>query len=188
MGSAVREAAMRSVMAPLVSLMLVSSLPATTRAQDAAPYPPPITRVQGQPIAFFTVSDRAGKPVHLSDYRGRIVIVNLWATWCPPCRAEMPSLERLAARYPKDLVVLAVSNDTTGWPAIDRFWGDRFPHVRVALAPGPDLAGRLGALGLPYSLVVDRDGREIARFPRGGEWDQGPLAALVAQNISQKTK
>jgi thiol-disulfide isomerase/thioredoxin len=159
---------------------------AAAQAQAPAWSLAPITGFRGEAVPPVLVSDRAGKPVRLSDFRGRIVIVNMWATWCPPCRAEMPSLERLAARYPKDLVVLAVSNDTKGWPAIDGFWGDRFPHLHVALAPGPELGRQLGALGLPYSLIVDRDGREIARLPQGGEWDQGALAALVAQSISAR--
>lgn len=97
----------------------------------------------------------------------------------------MPSLERLAARYPKDLVVLAVSNDQQGWPAIDRFARDQFPHLHLALAAGPDTARQLGVLGLPLSVIVDRDGREIARLPRAAEWDSGALASLVAQNIAR---
>jgi len=171
---------------PLASLML-ALVPAGARAQEAA-LPLAITHFQGKPVPPFTVSDRAGKPVRLSDLRGPVVIVNMWATWCPPCRAEMPTLEKLAARYPKDLVVLAISNDEGGWRAIDQFWKNRFPHLRVALAPGPDLAPKLGALGLPYTLIVDRDGREIARVPQGAQWDQGELAALVARSVLQPKK
>jgi thiol-disulfide isomerase/thioredoxin len=171
---------------PLASLMLALA-PASAQAQEATP-PHAITHFQGKPVPPVTVSDHTGKPVRLSDLRGRVVIVNMWATWCPPCRAEMPTLENLAARYPKDLVVLAISNDQGGWPAIDQFWKNQFPHLRVALAPGPDLAPKLGALGLPYTLIVDRDGREIARVPQGAQWDQGELAALVARSVSQPKK
>jgi|SRR5579859_2994394 len=169
--------------------MLVSSVlmvQAVAAHAQAVPGPSAIMRFQGRPVPSFEVQDRAGKAVRLSDFRGRVVIVNMWATWCPPCRAEMPSLERLAARYPKDLTVLAVSNDSDGWPAVDRFWGKRFGHLRVALAPGPDLAHGLGALGLPYSLIVDRDGREIARLPFGAEWDKGEIAALIGRSIAQR--
>jgi thiol-disulfide isomerase/thioredoxin len=148
--------------------------------------PPAITAFQGKPVPALGVADRAGRPVTLAELKGRVVIVNMWATWCAPCRLEMPSLERLAARYPKDLVVLAVSNDQQGWPAIDRFVGDQFPHLRLALAAGPDTARQLGVLGLPYSLIVDRQGREIARVPRGAVWDSGGLAALVGRSLAHK--
>ena len=75
-----------------------------------------------------------------------------------------------------------------GWPAIDPFWRNRFPHLHLALAPGPELAPKLGALGLPYTLILDREGREIARVPHGGEWDRGELAALIARSIAQNRK
>ena len=99
---------------------------------------------------------------------------------------EMPSLERLAAQYPHDLSVLAISNDADGWPAIDRFWVGRFPHLHVALTSQPDLIARLGALGLPYSLIVDRDGHEIGRIPRAIEWDQGEMKAFIARSVASK--
>ena len=98
----------------------------------------------------------------------------------------MPSLERLAARYPNDLTVLAISNDADGWPAIDRFWGQNFPHLRVALASEPHVIGRLGALGLPYSLIVDRDGHEIGRVPRAIEWDKPDIESLIARSVASR--
>lgn len=103
---------------PLASPLL-GIVPAA-RAQQAGP-PLAITRFQGRVVPAFNASDRSGKAIGLSDLRGRIVIVSMWATWCDPCRAEMPTLESLAARYPKDLVVLAVSNDEGGWPEVDQF-------------------------------------------------------------------
>jgi thiol-disulfide isomerase/thioredoxin len=171
--------------ATLLSLLFLTLMTSTlvARAQSA---PPVIQRFKGQEIPPFAANDRAGKPVQLADLRGRVVIVNLWATWCPPCRMEMPSLERLAALYPNDLTVLAISNDEDGWPAIDHFAGQRFPHLRIVLGPGPELIGQMGALGLPYSLIVDRNGHEIGRVPRGIEWDQGEMKALIARSVSSK--
>lgn len=172
---------------PLLAPLALLGGPAVAQGTDLGP-PAAITHFQGAPVPAFKVADHAGRPVRVSDFRGRIVIVNMWATWCPPCRLEMPTFERLAARYPKDLVVLAVSNDMGGWPAVDRFWKTQFPHLHVALAPGPELAPSLGALGLPYTLVLDRQGREIARVPQGGQWDQGALAALIARSIARPGK
>ena len=158
----------------------------TTKAARAQSAPPVIERFKGHAIPPIPATDRAGHPVRLVDLHGRVVIVNLWASWCPPCRMEMPSLERLAAQYPNDLTVLAISNDADGWPAIDRFWGQKFPHLRVALASEPDLIGRLGTLGLPYSLIVDRDGHEIGRVPRAIEWDEREIEALIARSVASR--
>jgi thiol-disulfide isomerase/thioredoxin len=172
-----------------ISLSLLFVTPAaTTTVARAEAAPSMIERFKGHDIPSIQATDRVGRPVRLADLRGRVVIVNLWASWCPPCRMEMPSLERLAAQYPNDVTVLAISNDGDGWPAIDRFWGQQFPHLRVALASDPDLIGRLGALGLPYSLIVDRDGHEIGRVPRGIEWDQGEIKALIARSISTRVQ
>jgi thiol-disulfide isomerase/thioredoxin len=168
----------------LLLLFLMSAISTmVARAQSALPV---IQRFKGREIPPIAATDRAGRPIRLADLRGRVVIVNLWASWCPPCRMEMPSLERLAARYPDDLTVLAISNDVDGWPAIGRFWGQKFPHLRVALASQPDLIARLGALGLPYSLIVDRDGHEIGRIPQGIEWDKGEIKALIARSVASK--
>lgn len=170
----------RPAWAGLLAVALLGTVPAGASAQ-AGP-PAAITRFKGAPVSSFVVSDRAGKPVRLSDFRGRVVIVNMWATWCGPCRVEMPTLERLAARHPKDLVVLAVSNDD-GWSPVDQYWKGQFPHLRLALAPDQSIAAKLGALGLPYTLILDREGKEIARVPRGAEWDEGELADLVARSL-----
>ena len=171
-----------------ISLSLLLVTLAVTIMAARAQFAPPviIERFKSHEIPAIPARDRAGHPVRLADLRGRVVIVNLWASWCPPCRMEMPSLERLAAQYPNDLTVLAISNDADGWPAIDRFWGQKFPHLRVALAAEPDLIGQLGALGLPYSLIVDRDGHEIGRIPQGIEWDKGEIKALIARSVASR--
>lgn len=169
----------------MAGLLAVAALGAAPVGASAQPGPPAaITRFKGAAVPSFVVSDRAGKPVRLADFRGRVVIVNMWATWCGPCRVEMPTLERLAARHPKDLVILAVSNDDD-WSPVDRYWKTQFPHLRLALAPDRNIASKLGALGLPYTLILDRDGKEIARVPRGAEWDEGELAALVARSVGK---
>lgn len=172
----------RLAWASLLAATTLAAAPAGAFAQ-AGP-PAAITRFKGAAVPPVVVSDRRGKPVRLSDFRGRVVIVNMWATWCAPCRIEMPTLERLAARHPQDLVVLAVSNDDD-WAPVDRYWRSQFPHLRLARAADQSLAGKLGALGLPYTLILDREGREIARVARGAAWDEGELAALVARSVSK---
>ena len=157
------------------------SQPAPQRAPS-----PIITRFAGRPAPAIAASDRAGRPISLAGLRGKVVVVNLWATWCVPCRTEMPSLQRLAAAHRKDLVVIAVSNDEAGWPAVNRFWTGQFPSLRPALAAGPDVAERLGVLGLPYTFIFDRQGREVARVPKATEWDRGEARATIERALAAK--
>lgn len=159
---------------------------AATLAGSASSQPAPspiITRFAGRPAPAIPASNRAGQPIALAALRGKVVVVNFWATWCVACRTEMPSLQRLAAAHRGDLVVIAISNDDAGWPAIDRFWGGQFPALRPALAAGPDVAEHLGVLGLPYTFVFDRKGREIARVPKTTEWDKGEARALIERAL-----
>lgn len=172
-----------SVRSAALPLLLALSLAAPAVAARAEPASAAIQRFQGAKIPALKAADREGKPVSLAELRGRIVIINLWASWCAPCQAEMPSLERLAALHENDLTILAISTDSKGWGAVDRFWGARYSHLRVALASGPELAESLGAIALPYSLIVDREGREIARVPQAVEWDEGAIGALIDRSI-----
>ena len=155
-------------------------------AQSTAiqPGPPIIKRFAGRPPPPIAAIYASGEPVDFASLRGKVVIVNLWATWCGPCRLEMPSLERLAALHPKDLAVVAVSNDEKGWPAVRQFWGPQLAHLRPALAAGPGLAEQLGVLGLPYTLVIDRRGLEVARVPKAAQWDTGDPRQLIEQAIA----
>jgi thiol-disulfide isomerase/thioredoxin len=159
--------------------------PATGQRANAAA-PPFATHFRGQPAPEVPASDADGTRIDIARLRGRVVIINMWATWCTPCRVEMPGLERLAAAFPQDVVVLAISNDQQGWPAIRQFLGNRFPHLRPALIDRADAAERMGILGLPYTIVIDRNGREAARLPRATEWDKGDGANLVASLVARK--
>ena len=177
---------MRSTRALLVrcllpALVLLSSV--TAQAQEnASPF---ITRFHGKVPPPIQATERSGKPFNTGSLRGKVVIVNLWATWCAPCRAELPSLDRLAAANGRDLVVLAVSNDRGGWPTIDRFWRDQYPHLHPVLATDAQLPQKLGALGLPYTLILDRQGREIARVPRATDWTSTETRALIARAVAR---
>ncbi|WP_343891424.1 TlpA disulfide reductase family protein [Sphingomonas oligophenolica] len=116
-----------------------------------------------------------GSSLSVDAFRGRVILVNFWASWCGPCRMELPSLDRLAAKRP-DLVVIAASVDADRDDAIGAFMG-RYPHLRLGFSGLPAVR-HFGALGMPYSVVLDRNGREVARVPRTLSWD-GPEGAAI---------
>ncbi len=168
-----------------VAASLLTTIAGGGRAQQAGSPPPIISGFAGRPVAKIDATLRNGKRTSPDVFRGKIVVLNLWATWCPPCRAELPTLDRLAAAHPGDLAVLAYSEDEGGWRAIDRFWGKRFPHLRLALA-GPGVMEGIGAIGLPFTIVLDRQGNEIARVPRGVDWSVGEPRKLIERALASR--
>ena len=165
-------AASRAVVAALAPLARGDAA-AMRIATDPRPAPP---------LAFLRPD---GSKTALADFRGRAVLLNLWATWCVPCRAEMPALDKLQAeRGGKDFEVVAVNVDTArlerrsefldrvGVKALARYAdpsGDAFETLRKD--------GR--ALGLPVSLLIDRDGCEVASVAGALAWDSADAKALI---------
>lgn len=130
------------------------------------------------PEAVFLDADDAEHP--LADWRGQWLVLNFWATWCAPCRAEMPSLERLQAAMP-DLAVLPVATGRNGVDAIGRFYDEAgIKTLPVLRDPKSDLARQLGVMGLPVTLIVDPEGREVARLIGDAVWDSPEARAMLA--------
>ena len=129
--------------------------------------------------------DGAGHPLSLDDFRGRPVVLNLWATWCVPCRQEMPALGRLQREFDKSrLLVLPVSIDRRGAPVVRQFYRDLgLAALGVYIDRSGEAAGDLGAIGLPTTLFIDRDGREVGRKSGPAEWDSPDIAALIRDHL-----
>lgn len=109
--------------------------------------------------------DRTGRPVSLSALRGDVVVVNFWATWCAPCRAEMPLLDDLQGRYgARGLQVLGVSLDGDGWTAIDPFLASAPVRYQIALGNDEVSAAFGGVSELPATVVIDANGVIVARM------------------------
>lgn len=126
----------------------------------------------GTPMPATTFVDRAGKVLRLADFKGKPTVVNLWATWCAPCKAEMPALDRYAARSKGRINVVVVSQDIEGWRAVDKFWKPgRFKNLLAYLDQPTDLALAYKAKGLPITIAYDAGGREIWRMNGPIEWD-----------------
>ncbi len=111
--------------------------------------------------ADFTLSDIHGKSWKLSDLRGKVVLVNFWATWCPPCRKEMPDMQALYERFgPRGLVILAISDETH--EKVDPFIAEKKYTYPVLLDPAQTVGKQFGVQGIPKSFVFDRKGKLVA--------------------------
>jgi len=112
----------------------------------------------------FALMDASGKTVRLSDYRGKVVLLNFWATWCAPCKAEVPWFVDLQKTYEDDLVVLGVSFDEDGWDSVRPFIEQRGVNYPVMLA-GPELPEQYRKIeSLPATLMIDRNGRIVDTY------------------------
>ncbi len=140
---------------------------------------PPAAVEVGQPAPDFTVPGFPGGEVSLGKLRGRVVLVNFWATWCPPCVEESPSLEKLAAQMRDQGVdVLGVSVDQDA-AALQKFI-DRF-HLTFTIGrdPNQELAHRYGTFKYPETYIVDRDGRVAEKIIGGTDWQDPRMLAFV---------
>jgi thiol-disulfide isomerase/thioredoxin len=136
---------------------------------------------QAAPKSVFAGAD--GRDVTLADFAGRPLLVNLWATWCAPCKAEMPTLDALAALEEGRISVIAVSQDLEGRRPVSAF----FKSAGIEnLEPYTDtdnalLAAFGNAIALPTTILYDSDGREIWRVSGGVEWDDEEMAKLLRE-------
>ena len=134
------------------------------------------------PLRF---ADGAGAPTSLAAFRGKFVLLNVWATWCTPCREEMPTLDRLqAALGGPDFEVVALSIDQGGAPLVQDF----FRQIGIKrLHPYMDQFGEttsaLGVVGLPLTLLIDRQGREIGRKLGPAAWDDPQIVELIRRRL-----
>ena len=124
-------------------------------------------------------ADEHGNPVSLDDYPDEVVVMNFWATWCPPCKAEMPSLDRLAGRLEdKGLAVLPVSIDRDAAKIDDFFRGVGIENLDIHHDRARKVSRQAGVLGLPATLILDAEGREVARMVGDADWSSPEAIAL----------
>jgi thiol-disulfide isomerase/thioredoxin len=148
----------------------------------------PAAPPQPAPEMAFTGLD--GKPVSLADFKGKFLILNLWATWCAPCLKEMPSLEALEASHALPLQVLAVSEDRGGGEIVAPFLEKHdLGKLAIALDPKSEALHALHLRGLPTSLVIDENGGIRGKVEGGADWGsdelRGALTKLIAANASR---
>ncbi len=134
------------------------------------------------PIAFL---DGTGKSRTIADWKGKVVLLNLWATWCGPCRKEMPGLDQLQAELGSETFeVVALSVDRTGLEGAKKFL-DSIKVTKLALYADPTAknAVELKAPGLPATLLIDAQGREIGRLIGPAEWDSADAKKLIRAHL-----
>jgi peroxiredoxin len=168
----------------VLGLLLGLFAAAPARAEDPAKELELARPGRIQTAKAFEVATPDGAKLSLGDFRGRVVLLNFWATWCGPCKEEMPAMERLYQKHrSQGLVVLALSNDSEGsTQRVARFIKESGFTFPVGLDPRLRVASLYGVRVLPSSLVIDRKGdlTHIALGPR--EWDR-PAAHRLFESL-----
>ena len=150
-----------------------------TKLGEFIPAPKPV------PAPAITLAEADGSTVDLSDFRGRLVLVNLWAAWCEPCLREMPSLERLQARLGDRIAVLAISEDRGGSKAVEPFIAKLgLKSVKTYLDPKNAAGHAFEVHGLPTSFLIDRDGKILGRVEGAAEWDSRKFLGILEPFLS----
>ena len=150
---------------------------------------PPIPLL-GEPRALLSPPfvDGGGRNLTLADFRGRVVLLNVWATWCVPCREEMPTLDALLGRLGgPDFHVLPLSIDEGGLEPVRRFYTEiGIRHLDTYLAESVRALAAFAVAGLPTTILIDREGRERGRLVGPAEWDSPDAVAQIQSLIGER--
>ncbi|GLQ05283.1 TlpA family protein disulfide reductase [Sneathiella chinensis] len=138
-----------------------------------------------RPLKDFQFVDNTGNTHTLGQYQGKVLLLNFWATWCAPCREEMPSLDRLQAELGSDqFEVLAIGQDLQGIEKVEKFLTAlKIEHLKPLNDKTVKSGRAAGVFGLPASILVDRQGNEIGRLVGPAEWDSEDAKALLRHYI-----
>ena len=156
-----------------------ADMPDRTKLGEFVPSSQPFT------APAISLADTNGHSVELSELRGKLVLVNLWATWCEPCLREMPSLERLQSRFGERIAVLAVSEDRGGNKTVEPFIAKLgLKSVKIYIDPKSEVGHAFGARGLPTSFLIDREGKVLGRVEGAAEWDSPKILGVLEPLLS----
>lgn len=147
-----------------------------------------LTRIASpQPAKNFTFKDLDDKTHSLSDYRGKVVLVNYWATWCPPCRREMPSLERLYQKLKGEAFMVLAVDQWESYDVVFSFTGQLEPQPTfpILLDPKSSATRAWKVKGLPTSFIVDKRGRVAYRAVGGREFDHPEIEKIIRALIAE---
>jgi peroxiredoxin len=165
----------------LVAVLLVA-LGCSKKQEEAA-----LPAVEGNPAPDFTLKDLAGKPVQLSSLKGKVVLVNFWATWCPPCRAEIPSMVKLnQAMQGKPFQMLCISIDEGGKEAVTSFFQKEKLTLPALLDTDGKVARVYATTGVPETFVVDQKGVILKKVVGSMDWSSPEVLSALDDLIRKK--
>ena len=171
----------------LCALLLLGLSTANTMAADIPPLSHSLTHQTPKPAPALKLKDLDGQLHDLSQLKSKVVLINFWATWCPPCRREMPSMERLShALEGEAFVVLAVDVGEDA-DTIEAFTSqlDTTLHLPILLDPRSHTLQAWKVAGLPTSFLVDKQGRIVASAIGGREFDHPEIVRAVQELLKQ---
>ncbi|MGH6854674.1 MAG: TlpA family protein disulfide reductase [Aestuariivirga sp.] len=148
-----------------------------------------LVKPERKPLPDIEFQDGEGKNLKLSQWKGRVVLINLWATWCAPCRKEMPALAELQTKLgSKDFEVVAISIDRKGVEASSDFLKETGAEaLKLYVEPSSQILNGLQALGLPATVLADRQGNEIGRLLGPADWASPEAIALIQAALAEGT-
>lgn len=169
----------------LASLMLLFVFGPITAVASRSDVPMHSAPKELPEVVFY---DEANRPVKLDKWRGKVVVLNIWATWCPPCVKEMPTLDRLQQRIGGDFFqVVVLSVDEGGIEVVRNFFEQtQIQSLDMYLDPNFKAAQGLKALGLPTTILIDVEGREIGRLVGDAEWDTPEMIGFFRKIIARQ--
>ena len=143
-----------------------------------------------KPLPELAFTDGTGAARTLAEFKGKVVLLNVWATWCIPCRKEMPTLDRLQAKLGgPGFEVVALSIDRGGIARVKEFYTEiGISNLAIYVDTSGRAASEFGIFGLPGTLLLDREGREIGRLIGPAEWDSPEMMTFLKPIIAPATK
>jgi thiol-disulfide isomerase/thioredoxin len=144
-----------------------------------------VFKKEPEPMPEIAFVDGTGAAKTLKDFKGKVVLLNLWATWCLPCRKEMPALDRLQAALGSDkFEVVALSLDRAGIEASRKFLdGIKIANLKLYVDPTARMNGPLKIFGMPTTILIDAEGREVGRLLGEAEWDSEDAKKLIKATL-----
>jgi thiol-disulfide isomerase/thioredoxin len=179
----------QSCLSKLAVAAAIALLPLAVSIQSAGAQSPAgfVVHESPRPLPDIEFENGQGVAMSLADFRGKVVLLNIWATWCAPCRREMPTLERLQAELGgPDFEVLALSLDRKGLPVVKEFYEELDLQELATYVDESGAAQRaLNVLGLPTTLLLDRAGNEIGRLLGPAEWDSPEMVGFLREYLKR---
>lgn len=139
----------------------------------------------GKTAPDFTLVDRQGKSWTLSQLKGQVVFVNFWATWCPPCRDEMPSMQRLFTMLPKDSFIMLAVLENDDPARADAFTAKLGITVPILVDQDKTVGPKYGLTGVPETYIVDKQGVLREKFIGPAEWDSPRFLQILGKYLNQ---